>query len=44
MPKKGEHVTINKVIFKVTSADNRRIQTLQVTIPKGHEVTGKVID
>lgn len=44
MPKKGEHVTINKVIFKVTSADNRRIQTLQVTMPKTHEVTGKVVD
>tara|TARA_R110000787_G_scaffold76133_3_gene168156 strand:- start:751 stop:1629 length:879 start_codon:yes stop_codon:yes gene_type:complete len=44
MPKKGEKITINKVIFKITAADNRRIQTLQVTMPKEHVVTGKVID
>ena len=44
MPKKGEKVTINKVVFKVTAADSRRIQTLQVTIPKEHEVTGKIVD
>ncbi len=44
MPKKSEHVTINKVIFKVTSADSRRIQTLQVTVPKSHQVTGKIVD
>ena len=44
MPKKGEKITINKVIFKVTAADNRRIQTVQITVPKDHAVTGKVID
>ena len=44
MPKKTEQITINKLAFKVTSADNRRIQTLQVTIPKEHVVTGKIID
>jgi magnesium and cobalt transporter len=44
MPKKTEQITINKLAFKVTSADNRRIQTLQVTIPKEHVVTGKIVD
>jgi magnesium and cobalt transporter len=44
MPKKGEQITINKVVFKVTAADSRRIQILQVTMPKEHEVTGKIID
>ncbi|MFT6195242.1 MAG: magnesium and cobalt transporter [Cognaticolwellia sp.] len=44
MPKKGEKTTINKVIFKVTAADNRRIQTLQITVPKEHVVAGKVAD
>lgn len=44
MPKKGEKITINKVIFKVTAADNRRIQTVQITVPKEHAVTGKVAD
>ncbi|WP_085299153.1 HlyC/CorC family transporter [Cognaticolwellia mytili] len=44
MPKKTEQITINKLAFKVTSADNRRIQTLQVTIPKEHIITGKIVD
>ena len=44
MPKKGEKITINKVIFKVTAADKRRIQTLQITLSKEHVVTGKVTD
>lgn len=44
MPKKGEKITINQVIFKVTAADNRRIQTLQITVPKEHVVAGKVAD
>lgn len=44
MPKKGEETTIDGVVFKVTSGDSRRIQTLQVTIAKEHQVTGKVID
>ena len=41
MPKKGEEVTLSKFEFKVTSADSRRIQTIQVTVPKTHTVTGK---
>ncbi|MCO4799827.1 MAG: CBS domain-containing protein [Colwelliaceae bacterium] len=44
MPKKSEEMTINHFEFKVTSADSRRIQVLQITIPKNHKVTGKVID
>ncbi len=44
MPKKTEQITINKLAFKVTSADNRRIQTLQVTLPKEHVITGKIVD
>ena len=44
MPKKGEKITINKVIFKVTAADSRRIQTVQITVPKEHVVAGKVAD
>jgi len=44
MPKKGEKTTINKVILKVTAADNRRIQTLQITVPKEHVIAGKVAD
>lgn len=41
MPRKGEEVTINKFEFKVTSADSRRLQTLQVTVPKNHQINGK---
>ncbi|MDO6428247.1 transporter associated domain-containing protein [Thalassotalea sp. 1_MG-2023] len=41
MPRKGEEVTINKFEYKVTSADSRRLQTLQVTVPKNHKVNGK---
>ena len=44
MPKKDETVTINHFEFKIGSADNRRIQTLQVTIPKTHNVPGKKND
>mgnify|MGYP000633928299 FL=1 len=44
MPKKSELISINDFEFKVTSADNRRIQILQVTIPKNHQVNGKTID
>lgn len=44
MPKKGEEITIGNFDFKVVSADSRRIQTLQVTVPKDHEISGKVID
>jgi magnesium and cobalt transporter len=44
MPKKGEEVTINDFVFKITSADSRRIQTLNVTVPKAHQVPGKTCD
>lgn len=44
MPKKGELVTIDNFEFKITSADNRRIQTLQITTPKEHQVAGKTTD
>ena len=44
MPKKGEEVTINGFLFKITAADNRRIQVLQVTVPKDHTVHGKIAD
>jgi len=44
MPKKGETVNINEFEFKITAADTRRIQTLQVTIPKKHEINGKNTD
>ncbi len=44
MPKKGEAVTINDFEFKVMSADNRRIQVLQMSIPKDHPVNGKISD
>jgi magnesium and cobalt transporter len=44
MPKKGEKITINDFEFKVTAADNRRIQTLRVTIPKTHIINNKPTD
>ncbi|MEW6981923.1 HlyC/CorC family transporter [Colwelliaceae bacterium 6471] len=44
MPKKGEIIIINDFEFKITAADSRRVQTLQVTIPKDHPVTGKITD
>ena len=44
MPQKGEEITIGEFTFKIVSADNRRIQTIQLTVPKDHTVTGKVID
>jgi magnesium and cobalt transporter len=44
MPKRGEIITINDFEFKVFSADNRRIQQLQVTIPKDHQINGKASD
>lgn len=34
VPDKGEEITIKGYLFKVTSADNRRIIQLQVTIPQ----------
>lgn len=44
MPKKGETVNINEFEFKVTAADNRRIQAIQITVPKAHKINGKVTD
>lgn len=34
MPKKGETISLNELEFKITAADSRRIQMLQVTTPK----------
>ena len=44
MPKKDETITIGDFEFKVASADSRRIQTLQVSIPKNHDISGKKSD
>jgi len=44
MPSKGEETSLGNFQFKVVSADSRRIQNLQITIPKDHEINGKVID
>ena len=44
MPRKGEETTIDEWVFKVVAADSRRLQTLQISIPKNHEVNGKVTD
>ena len=41
MPKKGEVITFHEFEFKITAADTRRIQTLQVTVPKDHQINGK---
>jgi magnesium and cobalt transporter len=42
MPQKGEEISIGDFHFKIIAADNRRIQTLQVTVPKSHEINGKL--
>ncbi|MGB1199539.1 MAG: HlyC/CorC family transporter [Thalassotalea sp.] len=44
MPKKGEIITVDGFEFKISSANNRRIQLIQVTIPKDHQILGKVSD
>ena len=44
MPKRGEKVLIDGFEFKVVNADKRRIQQLQVSVPKDHEVNGKLAD
>lgn len=44
MPRRGESIDINGFEFKVVSADKRRIQQLQVTIPKDHEINGRLVD
>ncbi|NQY64597.1 MAG: CBS domain-containing protein [Alteromonadaceae bacterium] len=44
MPKKGEEIIIDSFEFKITAADNRRIQTLQLSVPKDHMINGKSTD
>jgi len=44
MPQKGETVIIGDFEYKITLSDSRRIQTMQVTIPKDHPINGKVTD
>ncbi len=44
MPQKGEVLTLGNFEFKVLAADNRRMQTLQVSVDKSHEIHGKVSD
>ena len=44
MPRKDETVAIDDFEFKITAADSRRIQSLQVTIPKDHVILGKKND
>ncbi|MFD2168350.1 HlyC/CorC family transporter [Thalassotalea euphylliae] len=44
MPQKGEEIAIGNFEFKVLAADSRRLQMLQVTVPKDHEVNGKITD
>ena len=44
MPQKGEEVSIGKFAFKVLSSDSRRLQMLQVTVPKSHEINGKIAE
>jgi magnesium and cobalt transporter len=41
MPKKGEVISFHDFEFKITAADSRRIQTIQVTVPKDYEINGK---
>ncbi|MBL4823483.1 MAG: CBS domain-containing protein [Colwellia sp.] len=44
MPQKGEQLTLEYFDFKVLSADTRRMQMLQVTVAKEHNINGKVSD
>lgn len=44
MPQKGELITIGNFEFKVLVADNRRMQMLQISVDKTHEINGKVSD
>jgi len=44
MPQKGELLTLGNFEFKVLAADNRRMQTLQVSVDKTHQINGKVSD
>lgn len=44
MPERGEQVTVGHFEFKILAADNRRLQMLQVTVAKNHNINGKVSD
>ncbi|WP_371186161.1 HlyC/CorC family transporter [Thalassotalea maritima] len=44
MPKRGEKITIDGFVFKIVNADKRRIQQLQVVVPDGHEINGKLAE
>jgi magnesium and cobalt transporter len=44
MPQKGELLSLGNFEFKVLMADSRRMQMLQVSVDKSHEVNGKVSD
>ena len=44
MPQKGELFSLGNFEFKVLVADNRRMQMLQVSVAKTHQINGKVSD
>ncbi|KGJ93001.1 HlyC/CorC family transporter [Colwellia psychrerythraea] len=44
MPQKGELFRLGNFEFKVLVADSRRMQMLQVSVDKDHEINGKVSD
>ncbi len=44
MPQKGELFSLGNFEFKVLVADSRRMQVLQVSVDKIHEINGKVSD
>jgi len=44
MPQKGELFSLGNFEFKVLMADSRRMQMLQVSVDKSHEVNGKISD
>tara|TARA_B110000467_G_C18279305_1_gene457550 strand:- start:236 stop:1150 length:915 start_codon:yes stop_codon:yes gene_type:complete len=44
MPQKGEELSMGDFTFKVLVADSRRMQMLQVSVDKNHEINGKVSD
>ncbi|PKI16951.1 HlyC/CorC family transporter [Colwellia sp. 12G3] len=44
MPQKGELFSLGNFEFKVLVADSRRMQMLQVSVDKSHEINGKVSD
>lgn len=44
MPQKDEQLTLGNFTFKVLVADKRRMQMLQVTVDKNHQINGKMSD